>query len=135
MMISVGRNLLTVTLIVGSGLASASHAGPTARAQPRAELVVVWPDPVLQWNAVALATAIAAGKDPIAQQRILSICHLAIFEAVNAIAGDYEPYLGTIGPAPGASADAAAVASAHSVLAELVASYILRHRLRPVRPD
>jgi hypothetical protein len=34
------------------------------------------PDPVPQWNAVTLATAIAAGKDSIAQQRILDLVHL-----------------------------------------------------------
>jgi PAP2 superfamily len=39
-----------------------------------------------------------------------------VFEAVNAITGDYEPYLGTIVAPPGASAKAAAVAAAHGVL-------------------
>lgn len=39
-----------------------------------------------------------------------------MFEAVNAITGDYEPYLGTIHAPDGASADAAAVAAAHWVL-------------------
>jgi hypothetical protein len=67
-----------------------------------------------------LATATAARKDSIAQQRILDIVHLAIFEAVNAITGDFEPYLGSIGPAPGASAEAAAVSAAHAVLLEVI---------------
>src|SRR5688500_6592130 len=70
----------------------------------QADLVVQWPDPVLQWNALALATA--GGKDPITQQRILDIVHLAIFEAVNAIVGDYEPYLGSVSTIPGASPEA-----------------------------
>jgi hypothetical protein len=118
MVSTVGRNLLTLTLPVGFALAIAWNAGPTARSQPRTELVVAWPDPVLHWNAVTLATATAARKDPIAQQRILDLVHLAIFEAVNAITGDYEPYLGSIGAAPGASADAAATAAAHAVLTE-----------------
>jgi hypothetical protein len=39
-----------------------------------------------------------------------------VFEAVNAITGDYEPYLGTVAAPPGASAEAAAVAAAHGVL-------------------
>ncbi len=116
----VGRNRFAVALIVGSALAFAQNAGPTTRPQAGTELVVEWPDPVLQWNAVTLATATAAGKDSIAQQRILDIVHLAIFEAVNAITGDYEPYLGSIGAVPGASAEAAAVAAAHSVLTESV---------------
>jgi hypothetical protein len=116
----VGRNLLTGALIVGSALAFAQNAGPAARPQAATELVMAWPDPVLQWNTVTLAIAHTAGKDPIAQQRILDIVHLAIFEAVNAITGDYEPYLGSIDTAPGASAEAATVAAAHSVLTEFL---------------
>ncbi len=47
----------------------------------------------------------------------MSIVQLAVFEAVNAITGEYEPYLGTIdAPAEGASAEAAAIAAAHGVL-------------------
>ncbi len=46
----------------------------------------------------------------------MAITQLAVFEAVNAITGDYEPYLGTIGAPDGASVDAAAVAAAHAVL-------------------
>jgi hypothetical protein len=42
---------------------------------------------------------------------------LAVFEAVNAITGDYKPYLGTVAGARGASAEAAAVAAAYRVLA------------------
>src|SRR6516225_8909940 len=40
----------------------------------------------------------------------------AVFEAVNAVAGHYQPYLGTITAPPGASADAAAVQAAYHVL-------------------
>jgi hypothetical protein len=39
-----------------------------------------------------------------------------VFEAVNAVHGRYRPYLGTVSAPPGASADAAAVAAAHTVL-------------------
>jgi hypothetical protein len=120
MVTTLGRNLLAVALIVGSAPAFARNAGPAAGSQVATGLVTPWPDPVLQWNAITLATATAAGKDPIAQQRILSIVHLAIFDAVNAITGEYEPYLGSTGAEPGASAKAAAVAAAHSVLIEFL---------------
>ena len=43
-------------------------------------------------------------------------CNLRYFEAVNAITGDYEPYLGTITAPPGASAEAAAIEAAYAVL-------------------
>jgi len=71
-------------------------------------------DLVLEWNAIAVTTM--AGQAPYAQARYMAITQLAVFEAVNAITGDYEPYLGTIGAPDGASVDAAAVAAAHAVL-------------------
>jgi hypothetical protein len=73
-------------------------------------------DVVLDWNQIAVNTAIASGQNPFAQARTAAIAQLAVFEAVNAVNGDYEPYLGSIAAPPGASADAAAVAAAHGVL-------------------
>ena len=73
-------------------------------------------DVVLDWNTIAVNTAIANGQNPFAQARYASIAQLAVFEAVNAIKGDYQPYLGTITAPPDASADAAAVQAAYRVL-------------------
>src|SRR6188768_4410788 len=75
-------------------------------------------NPVLDWN--AFAVGLPAGS-PFNQARVLAATQLAVFEAVNAIQGGYEPYLGTVAApvvtAPvGASADAAAIAAAHGVL-------------------
>jgi hypothetical protein len=50
----------------------------------------------------------------------MAIVQVAVFEAVNAITGKYEPYLGTINAPPGASVEAAAVMAAHGVLAALI---------------
>jgi hypothetical protein len=71
-------------------------------------------DAVLDWNVIALATT--GGQNPFAQARYLAITQLAVFEAVNAVTGRYEPYLGTVVAPAGASADAAAIAAAHGVL-------------------
>jgi len=71
-------------------------------------------DVVLDWNAIMTSTVVA--QNPFAQARFAAITQAAVFEAVNAITGDYEPYLGTITAPPGASAEAAAVAAAHGVL-------------------
>ncbi len=71
-------------------------------------------DVVLDWNAIALATA--RNQNPFAQARYVAIAQLAVFEAVNAITGEYEPYVGTITARAGASPAAAAVAAAHKVL-------------------
>ena len=83
-------------------------------------------DAVLQWNEIAVRTLTTQTPplNPFAQARFATIVQLAVFEAVNAIAGDYEPYLGSaVAPTalpivapPGASAEAAAIAAAHAVL-------------------
>jgi hypothetical protein len=74
-------------------------------------------DPVLDWNAIAVNTAIANAQNPFAQARMMAIVQLAVFEGVNAVTGEYQPYLGNVSAAPGASAEAAAIAAAHRVLA------------------
>ncbi len=73
-------------------------------------------DVVLDWNQIAVSTFIGQGQAPYAQARFMAITQLAVFEAVNAITGDYKPYLGTVVAPAGASADAAAVAAAYTVL-------------------
>ena len=73
-------------------------------------------DAVLDWNLIAVNTAISNGQSPFAQARYAAIVQLAVFEAVNAITGDYRPYLGSIVAPHGASADAAAVEAAYQVL-------------------
>jgi len=73
-------------------------------------------DPVLDWNVIAVDTAVANGQNPFAQARYAAIVQLAVFEAVNAVTGDYRPYIGGIDAPRGASADAAAIQAAYRVL-------------------
>ncbi len=73
-------------------------------------------DVVLDWNVIAVNTAIANNQSPFAQARFAAIVQLAVFESVNAITGQYHPYLGTITAPPGASAEAAAIQAAYRVL-------------------
>src|SRR5687767_755748 len=75
---------------------------------------VAFADAVTDWNVILRTTTSA--ETPQAQSRFAAITHLAMFEAVNAITRDYEPYLRTITAAPGASAEAAAATAAHQVL-------------------
>jgi hypothetical protein len=70
-------------------------------------------DAVLSWNAIAVGVPTG---NPFNQARVLAATQLAVFEAVNAITGGYEPYLGTVVAPGGASADAAAIAAAHTML-------------------
>lgn len=72
-------------------------------------------DIVLSWNEIAVRTLNQQGQNPFMQARYGAIVQLAVFEAVNAITGDFEPYLGIAAP-PGASVDAAAATAAYRVL-------------------
>jgi hypothetical protein len=72
-------------------------------------------DIVLKWNEIAVKTMIQQGQSPFGQARVAAIVQLAVFEAVNAITGEYEPYIGITAPA-GASLDAAAATAAYRVL-------------------
>jgi hypothetical protein len=93
---TLGLCMLMATLLFGSDVAKA--------------------DVVLDWNVIAVNTAIANGQNPFAQARSAAIVQLAVFESVSAITGEYHPYLGTIVAPPGASADAAAIQAAYRVL-------------------
>jgi hypothetical protein len=73
-------------------------------------------DAVLDWNVIAVNTAVTNGQNPFAQARYAAIVQLAVFESVNAITGEYHPYLGTIVAPPGACPEAAAIQAAYRVL-------------------
>jgi hypothetical protein len=73
-------------------------------------------DAVMTWNEIMQKTVSGNAN---AQGRSAAIAQLAVFEAVNAITGDYEPYLGTSSAPDGASPDAAAVAAAYRALVTL----------------
>ena len=100
---AVGRVILKVwLLVVFAGLAS-----PPAIAAE---------DIVLKWSEIAARTA-AGATNPFNGARVVAITQLAVFEAVNAITGDYEPYLDPATTASaGASVDAAAIVAAHQAL-------------------
>jgi PAP2 superfamily len=89
--------MLGASLLLGSTIAAAS-------------------DVVLDWNAIAVNTAVANKANPFAQARYAAIVQLAVFEAVNSITGEYQPYLGTMTRRPGASAEAATIQAAYHVL-------------------
>jgi hypothetical protein len=76
-------------------------------------------DAVTDWTAVLEETTLRV-SDPVLPIRAAAIMQLAVFEAVNAIVGDYEPYLGSISAPAGASPEAAAIAAAHRVLVGLL---------------
>jgi hypothetical protein len=96
--------LLAILVMIGS---------PTARA-----------DAVTDWAAIMEESTLHV-PDPAQPIRVAAIMQLAVFEAVNSIVGDYEPYLVEpylehVAPASAASPEAAAIAAAHRVLAVLL---------------
>ncbi len=72
---------------------------------------------VSDWNAIGSTTIIAnGGKAPGASTVWLAYSSLAMYDAVNAITGEYQPFYYRIAGPATASIDAAAVAAAHRVL-------------------
>jgi hypothetical protein len=75
-------------------------------------------DAVTDWNAIMEETA-STTPNPALRARTAAITQVAVFEAVNSIVEDYEPYRNRIEATSGASPDAAAIAAAHGVLVKL----------------
>jgi hypothetical protein len=72
---------------------------------------------VTDWNAIASSTIVAKGGKPSATSSVwFAYSSIAVYDAVNAIHGQFQPFYYQ-GTAPqGASDEAAAVAAAHRVL-------------------
>jgi hypothetical protein len=77
-------------------------------------------DVVTEWNEITLATAAAARISGTGASRITATVHAAVFDAANSVEGRYAPYKIKVAAAPGASAEAAAVAAAYTVLTRLI---------------
>ena len=75
-------------------------------------------DVITEWNEVATTTLHPASS--IVELRALASAHGAAFDAVNGFEGRYTPYLVDVKPPSGASAEAAAAAAIHGVLAALL---------------
>jgi hypothetical protein len=76
-------------------------------------------DAIAEWNEIAVATAAAGRHGASDASRTTALVHAAVFDAVNAIQAHYTPYRIRIAAPVGASAEAAAVAAAHTVLIRL----------------
>jgi hypothetical protein len=79
-----------------------------------ATVSTAYADTVLDWNRTLFTTLI--GQNPFNAARIAAATHVAIFEAVNAITGARQAYIGTVSAPHGASVDAAAAVAGHDVL-------------------
>ena len=77
---------------------------------------------VVDWNATAISTALAAGEGPVPQTRSMAIVAVAVNDAVNAISRRHATYDVVTLPPSGASVDAAAAGAAHRALTLLYPS-------------
>ena len=118
---------VTLVVVLSAPLPADSGGAPVSRSDGN--------DPVLKWNAVALQ-AVADDHSgtfgapdqggPTRAARALAIVHIAIYDAVNALVGGYEPYLAVTGlPAAtleNASLEAAVAQAAHDTLTAMYPS-------------
>jgi hypothetical protein len=72
---------------------------------------------VTDWNAIASSTIVAKGGKPSATSSVwFAYASIAVYDAVNAVHGRFQPLYYQGEASPGASDEAAAVAAAHRVL-------------------
>ena len=120
-----GRLLVpTLAILILSLAAPAWAGGFSSTAQVR------------HWNEIAINTSgidhtpVTPGENRVFWEqlgpgrtgRAMAIVHIAIFDAVNAIAGDYQSYTGLPPAPPGTSMDAAIAEAAHDTLVALYPS-------------
>ncbi len=98
-------SLLLMPVAVSSSAATNSAQMPAA----------VGDDVVLDWVEIA-RTTISPNGPPFEAARRMAMVQAAVFEAVNAVTGKYEPYLGTVTAPGGASPEAAAIMASWSIL-------------------
>jgi len=77
---------------------------------------------VVDWNAIAVSTALATGQGPVPQTRSMAIVAVAVNDAVNAISRRYPTYDVMASPPAAASVDAAAAGAAYRALTILYPS-------------
>jgi hypothetical protein len=117
---SIGVNVWAQALLVAS-LAGCS-TGEDLLSSSTNQAVTTEPDQVLAWNQVAVTVVggtIGGGapqQNPLYQTRQMAMVHAAVYDAVQGVQGDFQPYAVAL-PAPAdATANAAAAGAAHWVL-------------------
>ena len=75
------------------------------------------PQSVISWNTITLRTVVTVGGQPPPVSFVYAgYVQAAVYNAVVAIEGGYQPYKSQLASQPGASVDAAVAAAAHGVL-------------------
>jgi hypothetical protein len=77
---------------------------------------------VVDWNAIAITVAGAAGQNSSLQERSFAITSVAVSDAVNAISNKYTRYASRLAPPHHGSTTAAAIGAAYQALTQLLPS-------------
>lgn len=103
---------------------NSDSAGKVARIEALEQRVMLAGDVVLEWNSIAMNAlrTDTTHPGPTWASRNLAMMHAAMFDAVNAINGQYEPYLVNMRAPRQTSMTAAAASAAHHVLETLYPS-------------
>jgi hypothetical protein len=80
-------------------------------------------DEAFDWNLTGFEATVEGGQNPILISRTMTMMHLAVHDALNAIERRYEPYLYVGRAEPGAAPVAAIAAAAHDVLVEVIPAW------------
>jgi hypothetical protein len=105
--------LTKVTISLLGVLAVASLAMPRAGTA----------DEVFDWNVTGFEATVEGGQNPIVISRTVTMMHLAVHDALNAIERRYEPYVYEGRAETGAAPAAAIAAAAHDVLVEVIPAW------------
>jgi len=104
------------------GLVVVAAIGATASRDARAALPPL-PNTVQQWNKIAEDTVLASGAFQGEGEIYMSYTAAAVYDAVVAIRGGFEPYGPAITAPPGASVDCAVVEAAYRTLRQYFSSF------------
>ena len=112
---AVPRRYRLLGLLVGIAVVAAVVAGATSRTAAQAALPAL-PNTVQQWNKIAEDTVVGSGAFQGEGEIYMGYESLAVYDAVVAIQGGFEPYGPAISAPTGASLDCAVVEAAYRTL-------------------
>ncbi len=105
-----------VTLLAGGVLGASIVSAPTvASAQPSGDTLFSGSE-IARWNELAMDVLTPSGRPVTTQHFVVTAMHVAMYDAVVAIEGDFEPFGTDITAPDGASSRVAAASAAHRVL-------------------
>lgn len=111
------KQKIKLTRFIMGLLSIAVVAMIAARPAIKAQATPAGPNAVLAWNTIAIRTIVTnAGQSPVAAFVYGAYVQAAVYNAVLAIEGGYQPYYSAVPAGPGASVDAAVATAAHDVL-------------------